>query len=263
MRPESIGLPFSSPVVQQCAAGILAQIGSDARYLTLLADLTTLRERCRFGLGADGALAARYLDLPFPAVSFYGEGEGLHEALSGVLNAGERCYALLAEGQRAQLEAAVHVLDVSLEWQMPYAGDPATLDGGEAVALSSSDLPAVKALVERSVVYAFEEGALEVGPYFGVWRDGRLASMAGTRLLVDAIGEIGNVVTDPGYRRQGLASMAVAATTRALLRTGRRALLHVFQSNPGGVALYERLGYRRERTMHLVHFSLEQAADAS
>jgi ribosomal protein S18 acetylase RimI-like enzyme len=256
MRLESIGLPFSSPVVQQCAAGILAQIGSDARYLTLLADLTALRERCRFGLGADGALAARYLDLPFPAVSFYGEGEGLHEALSCVLGAEERCYALVAEGQRAQLDPVVTVLDVSLEWQMPYAGDPATLDAGEAVALSPSDLPAVKALVERSVVYAFEEGALEVGPYYGVWRDGRLASMAGTRLLVDAIGEVGNVVTDPDYRRQGMASMAVAATTRALLHTGRRVLLHVFQSTPGAVALYERLGYQREWTMYLVHFCL-------
>jgi ribosomal protein S18 acetylase RimI-like enzyme len=240
--------------VAQCAARILAEIDSDARYLTLVADLTTLRGRCRFALGADGALAARYLDLPFAAVSFYGEGEGLREALSGVLEADERCYALVAEGQQAQLEVAVQVLDVVLEWQMPYVGDPGTLDPGEAVRLSASDLPAVKRLVERSVVHAFEEGALEIGPCFGVWRDGRLVSMAGTRLLVDAIGEVGNVVTDPDYRRQGLASMGVAATTLALLETGRRVLLHVVKSNTGGLALYERLGYRRERTMYLVRF---------
>lgn len=256
MRPEPPGLSFPSAAVQERAARILAGIGPDRRYLTLLADLTTLRERCTFALGAGGALAARYLDLPFAAVSFYGEGKGLREALSGVLRGEERAYALLAKAQRARLEATVQVLDTALEWQMVYAGDPRTLDPGEAVQLSPSDLPAVRALVERSVVYAFEEGALEIGPYYGVWRDGRLVSMAGTRLLVEAIGEIGNVVTDPDYRRQGLARMAMAGTTLALLDTGRLTLLHVFQSTPGAVALYEQLGYRRERTMYLVHFHL-------
>lgn len=250
------GLPSSSPAIQRRAASILKEIGADPRYLTLLADLTTLGERCRFALAREGALAARYLDLPFAAVSFYGEGAGLREALSGVLAEGERCYALVAEAQQAQLEGAVHVLDVALEWQMPYAGERSTLDPGEAVPLASSDLPAVKALVERSVVHAFDPGVLEMGPHFGVWRDGRLVSMAGTRLLVDAIGEIGNVVTDPDYRRRGLARMGVAATTRALLDTGRRVLLHVFCSNAGALALYEQLGYRCERTMYLVHFHL-------
>ena len=254
MRPDPPGLSFASAAVQRRAARILARIGTDPRYLTLLADLTTLRERCRYALGAGGALAARYLDLPFGAVSFCGEGEGLREALSGVLHEDERCYALVAEEQQAQLEAAVEVLDVALEWQMPYAGDAASLDPGEAAPLCPADLPAVRDLVERSVVYAFDQGALGMGPYYGVWRDGRLVSMSGTRLLVDAIGEIGNVVTDPAYRRQGLASMAVAGTTRALLDTGRCVLLHVFCSNEGAVALYERLGYRRERTMYLTHF---------
>jgi ribosomal protein S18 acetylase RimI-like enzyme len=251
-----VGLPFSSPAVQHRAASILKEIGADPRYLTLLADLTTLGARCRFALGAGGALAARYLDLPFAAVSFHGEGEGLREALSDVLAEDERCYALVAQAQQAQLQGAANVIDVALEWQMPYAGEPAWLHPGLAVPLSPSDLPAVRALVERSVVHAFDPGALEMGPYFGVWRDGRLVSMAGTRLMVDVIGEIGNVVTDPGYRRRGLARMSVAATTRALLDAGRRALLHVFCSNAGAVALYEQLGYRRERTMYLVHFHL-------
>jgi len=173
-----------------------------------------------------------------------------------VLSEDERCYTLVAEGQQLQLEAAVQVLDVALEWQMPYEGDPATLDPGEAIPLSPSDLPAVRDLLERTVVHAFDPGVLGMGPCYGVWRDGRLVSMAGTRLLVEPIGEIGNVVTDPDCRRQGLASTAVAATTLALLDSGRRVLLHVYRSNPGAVTLYERLGYRRERTMYLVHFHL-------
>jgi ribosomal protein S18 acetylase RimI-like enzyme len=256
MRPDPPGLPFSSLAVQRCAARVLAQIGTDPRYLTLLADLTTLRERCRFGLGAEGALAARYLDLPFVAVSFYGQGAGLREALSGVLSGDERCSALVPEAQRTQLEGVAHVLNLALEWQMPYVGDPATLDPGEAVPLSAFDLPAVKDLVERTVIHAFDSAALEMGPYYGVWREGRLVSMAGTRLMLAAIGEIGNVVTDSDYRRRGLASMSVAATTRALLETGRRVLLHVYHSTVGAVTLYEQLGYRRERTMYLVHFHL-------
>ena len=247
---------YPSLSVRQRAEAIRTQVGNDPLYLTLLADLTTLSDRCRFALGADGALVARYVDLPFAAISFYGQGEGLRQALSAVLDAGQSCYALIGEAQREQLAAVTHVLGVDDEWQMIYRGDPASLDGGRAQPLGEADLAAMRSLAERGELHAFELNALDRGPYFGVWCDGRLVSMAGTRLELEEMVEIGNVVTDPGYRRRGLASMAVSAMTKALHARGLPVLLQVFKSNARTVALYERLGFERSQTMYLIHFEL-------
>ena len=109
-------------------------------------------------------------------------------------------------------------------------------------------------MAERGGLFAFESSALEKGPYFGVRRAERLVAMAGTHLRLDWLAEIGNVVTDPGYRRQGFAMMAVGATVKALLGEGLMALLQVFKSNAGAVALYQKLGLERLHTMYLVEF---------
>jgi ribosomal protein S18 acetylase RimI-like enzyme len=247
---------YPSLPVRQRAEAIRAQVGNDPLYLTLLADLTTLSDRCRFALGADGALVARYVDLPFAAISFCGQGEGLRQALSTVLDAGQLCYALIGGAQRDQLAAVTRVLGVDDEWQMVYRGDPASLDGGEAVPLGEADLPAMRSLAERGALHAFEPNALDKGPYCGVWRDGRLVSMAGTHLQLEEMVEIGNVVTDPDYRRQGLAGMAVSSVVRVLHARGLLVLLQVFKSNEAAVALYERLGFARSQTMYLVRFEV-------
>ncbi|MBN1639701.1 MAG: GNAT family N-acetyltransferase [Anaerolineae bacterium] len=250
------GLPFSDPEVRRQAHDILAQVNGDPDFLTLTADLSTLAERCRFATGDRGALAARYMDLPFAAVSFHGEGLALRRALSDLLDAGEPCYTLVAAEQRAQLSAVAAVLEVVPEWQMVHQGDPLDLDPGDALSLSVADLPAMRALAVRGEMHAFKERALESGPYFGVWRDGSLVSMAGTRLQVAGIAEIGNVVTDPAYRRRGLAQMALAATTLALYERASTVLLHVVETNQPALALYAALAFEPRRMMYLVCFAL-------
>ena len=242
--------------VQRRVVAVLERIQDNAAYLTLRADLTTLRPRCRFALGTGGALAARYLDLPFAAVSFFGHGEGLRAALGALLGTGEPCYALLGESQRARLGAVTRVLHVDPEWQMICRGKAEKLQIGSAVSLHRPDLPAMRGLAERGELMAFEANALEKGPYFGVWRDGCLASMAGTHLKLERMAEIGNVVTDPEYCRQGLASMAVAATLQTLTAVGLQVIVQVFKSNAAAIARYEKLGFERSRTMYLVQFTL-------
>jgi ribosomal protein S18 acetylase RimI-like enzyme len=251
---------YPSISVQRRAEAIRAQIGHDPLYMTLLADLTTLSSRCEFVLEADGTLVARYRDLPFAAVSFYGQGAGLRRALRAILDASldadQACYALIGEAQRDQLAAVTQVRHVYDEWQMIYRGDPASLWVGDTVPLGEADLSAMRVLAERGGLHAFESNALEKGPYFGVWRDGRLASMAGTHLKLERLVEVGNVVTDPDFRRLGLASMAVSAVTRTLCAEGLVVILQVLKSNEAAIAVYEKLGFERERTMYLVEFEL-------
>ncbi len=240
--------------VDRAVAEVLAEVGHDPLYLTLLADFTTLRQRCRIALGADGVLAARYLDLPFAAVSFYGQGDGLRAALSELLSPGESCYALVGDEQLEQLQAVAALRHVDLEWQMVYRGDVTTLASGDALPLGDADWPDMAALAERGGMFAFERNALEKGPYSGVRRDQRLVAMAGTHLQLDWMAEIGNVVTDPAYRRRGLGSMAVAATVKALVADGLLVVLQVFKSNAGAVAFYQALGFECLNTMYLVQF---------
>jgi ribosomal protein S18 acetylase RimI-like enzyme len=247
---------YPSTAVQHRAEAIRAQIGHDPLYLTLLADLTTLSSRCAFALEEDGTLVVCYRDLPFAAISFYGQGVGLQRALSAILEEGETCYALLGAAQRDQLSAAAQVQHVYGEWQMVYRGDPAALRVEDAVPLGRNHLSAMRLLAERGKLHAFEPNALDKGPYYGVWRDGRLASMAGTHLKMERLAEVGNVVTDPDFRRRGLASMAVSATTQALCAEGVTVVLQVLQPNEAAIAVYEKLGFGRERTMYLVEFTL-------
>lgn len=242
-----------TPEIARRAQSVLDEIGDDLSYFTLIADLTTLRTRCRFAR-CDEALAARYFDLPFAAVAFWGQGEALRSALRVLLDPGQPAYALVGAAQRADLEAVARVQEVICEWQMAFRGDVRALDAGDAVVLTAADWPAMRSLAERGGATALEQNALDKGPYYGIWRDGVLASMAGTHLALDCVAEIGNVVTDPNCRRRGYASLAVAATTRALDARGLPAILHVYQSNTGAVACYERLGFERTREMHLVRF---------
>jgi ribosomal protein S18 acetylase RimI-like enzyme len=64
------------------------------------------------------------------------------------------------------------------------------------------------------------------------------------------------VVTDPDFRRKGLARMAVSAATKALCAEDLMVILQVIKSNVAAIALYENLGFKRARTMHLIEFEL-------
>ncbi len=234
---------------------VLALVGHDLAFFTLIADLTDLRPRCRLQVCGE-ALVARYLDLPFAAVSFYGQGGDLRAALIGLIAPDETAYALIGQAQLALLQAVAQLRSVTSEWQMAFTGRAAMLDAGGAVPLADQDWPDMLALAGRGGVYALEEHALRHGPYWGVWRDGRLVSMAGTRLQVGHVAEIGNVVTDPDYRRQGLALQTVSAVTGDLLSRELTVILHVFQSNQAAQMCYRRLGFEPTRAMYLTEFGL-------
>lgn len=245
-----------TPEFAVLARRVLDKIGEDWSYFTLIADLIALRSRCRFACCED-ALVARYFDLPFAAVAFYGHGEALHRALSELLAPGQPAYALVGAAQRAELDAVAHVQEVIAEWQMLFKGDAGMLEAGDAVLLTAADWPAMCMLAERGGATALEHNALDKGPYYGIWRDGRPVSMSGTHLLLDRVAEVGNVVTDPNYRRRGYASLAVSATVRALESQGRQVILHVYRSNIGAVACYERLGFERVRELCMTRFMVD------
>jgi len=221
-------------------------------HFTLAADVTMLRAQCRFAY-CEGAMMARYLGLPFPALAFLG---GSPEQLGGLavqLTApGESFYLLVNERQATRAERAFVVEHVEPEWQMSFAGDVAGLDPGTAVPLEHEDVDHIRDLAEDVGLEALEADPFRHGPAFGVWQADQLVSLACTRLRVCGAAEIGNVGTRTAHRRRGYARQAVSALTRAYTTKGHEVFLMVFQSNHAAVQLYEGLGFARRRPMFLM-----------
>ncbi|MBP2707691.1 GNAT family N-acetyltransferase [Microbispora sp. RL4-1S] len=122
---------------------------------------------------------------------------------------------------------------------------PATDD--EAVRLEPADVPEMLDLVERTQPGPFRPRTVELGTYLGIRREGALVAMAGERLHPPGWTEISAVCTDPGFRRQGLASRLVLAVAAGIRARGETPFLHTAAENTSAIRVYEALGFRLRR----------------
>jgi ribosomal protein S18 acetylase RimI-like enzyme len=118
----------------------------------------------------------------------------------------------------------------------------------QATRLSSADLGAINELMDdhQDRPDAFHPSQVELGSFFGIWRDGRLCSMAGTHVLSPAMGvaAIGNVFTHPECRGQGYGRSASAAVLDDLITRGiETAVLNTQIENVAAIRLYRGLGF--------------------
>jgi ribosomal protein S18 acetylase RimI-like enzyme len=129
--------------------------------------------------------------------------------------------------------------------------DPARLaavDTSGVVQLLPANLAEVEAFYRASYPGNwFDPRMLETGQYYGIRRDGALASVAGIHVYspTERVAALGNVATEPRLRGQGLARAACARLTLALLETVDYVGLNVKADNAGAIAAYERLGFER------------------
>jgi ribosomal protein S18 acetylase RimI-like enzyme len=95
---------------------------------------------------------------------------------------------------------------------------------------------------------AFSPDMLASGTYAGIFASqDRLIVVAGTHLIARrvCIAAVGNVVTHPDHRRQGLGTLVCHYVTRALLEDGfERVVLNVRQGNEPAIRIYQKLGYK-------------------
>ncbi|MDA0269808.1 MAG: GNAT family N-acetyltransferase [Chloroflexi bacterium] len=94
----------------------------------------------------------------------------------------------------------------------------------------------------------YSQAAIERAVYYGAFDDGRLLAVAGTHIVSphQSLAVVGNVLTHPLHRGQGLATRVTAAVTRDLLRAGcSEVVLTVDPHNTPAVVAYTRLGYRQ------------------
>lgn len=122
-------------------------------------------------------------------------------------------------------------------------------DGTDIIELGPAHREDALALTALVYPHFFRSRTMDLGRYFGIYRDGRLAAMIGERLGTDDYQEISAVCTHPDYTRQGHAQRLLGMLTNDNLRRERIPFLHASLQNSGAISLYERIGYSHRRNI--------------
>jgi ribosomal protein S18 acetylase RimI-like enzyme len=148
-----------------------------------------------------------------------------------------------------QLESVLRYFDLEQRQTMiRMRVSPGTFhpSDGDCRRLTGRDVRAVNALYRTDGVPSFYSSRqIDDSAYFGIERDGRLVSIAGTHVIsaVSGIAVVGNVYTHPAYRGQHFAQITTSAVTERLLKGCGEVVLSVDPTNKAAVRAYERLGY--------------------
>lgn len=211
----------------------------------------------RFAEG--GALALRFPPDVAPFAATANEFPEAFAALRALLPQGGRVALITVDKLKAyagfEVARETPVLQMIAEGETPAP----PLRGSPPIVLGPSDAPEMLSLAQQTNPGPFASRTHELGQYLGVRIDGALAAMAGERMRLDGAVEISAVCVSPEHRGKGYASFLVAWLIRKLRAEGATPFLHVFPDNPA-VALYERLGFVRRKTLRLT--ALSRSTDA-
>lgn len=179
---------------------------------------------------------------------------GLAEAGTDVAGA---FAALVPEGDTALL-LGVAPAKVPAGWRLQPLEELAQMwctteltvpDGPEIVPLGEAQRGDVLELTALVYPHYFRPRTMDLGRYFGLYLDGRLAAMVGERLGAPGFREMSAICTHPDFLGRGYARQLTAMLTNDTLARGDLPFLHVSQANVRAVALYQRMGYRLRRTI--------------
>ena len=82
-------------------------------------------------------------------------------------------------------------------------------------------------------------------PIYGIFKEDKLVSYAGSFIQLPQVWLIGGVYTDPEHRNKGYATIATSAITEEALKTAEAAALFARSDNHPAVRAYEKIGFRK------------------
>ena len=95
----------------------------------------------------------------------------------------------------------------------------------------------------------YKKRTFEMGKYYGIFKNGKLVSVAGQRMQTNLFIEVSAVVTHPNHTRKGLAKQLIAYNTKQILKENKTPILHTNKGNTA-ISLYQKLGYKLTRDMN-------------
>ena len=123
-------------------------------------------------------------------------------------------------------------------------------------ALAAADVPEMLALTQLAKPGPFLENTIAFGGYFGFFVDGKLVSMAGTRLAAGPYTEVSAVCTHPDFVGRGLAQRVLPHVLNYVQQQGQIPYLQLYPDNLPAYRLYQRLGFVERANLRV--YSLEK-----
>jgi ribosomal protein S18 acetylase RimI-like enzyme len=94
----------------------------------------------------------------------------------------------------------------------------------------------------------------ELGTFWGIRVDGRLAAMAGERMRMPGYGEVSAVCVHPDFRGRGLGEIVCRKAMATVAGAGLTPFLHAYADNHAALALYRKLGFEVRQVMTVTMF---------
>lgn len=164
---------------------------------------------------------------------------------------------VLLLGVVPRLSGAWRLQELEVLAQMQCEAPIPLIDGPQIIALDARHRADVLALTALVYPHYFRARTMELGRYFGMYQQGRLAAMIGERLGTDQHVEMSAICTHPDFVGRGYARRLTAFLSNETLAAGRLPFLHVSHANERAKGLYAQLGYRLRR--NIPFWSLQRA----
>ena len=174
-------------------------------------------------------------------------------ALAALIPPGEELW--IVEGERWPVPVGAREVKRAVLTQMVAEGAPPPERDGEPaiIALGAADAAEMAALADHARPGPWGLTTHRYGPFFGIRDDaGRLLAMAGQRMLMPGMAEVSGVSTWQDCRGRGYARALIGHVMRAMVARGEVPFLHSYADNAGAIALYESLGFRIRREVHVL-----------
>jgi len=142
---------------------------------------------------------------------------------------------------------------LQMVYEMPFVNLPVD---SNIRALSAADVPEMLALTQLAKPGPFLANTIDFGGYFGFFVDGRLVSMAGTRLAAGPYTEVSAVCTHPDFVGRGLAQRVLPHVLNYVQQKGQIPYLQLYPDNLPAYRLYQRLGFVARANLRV--YSLEK-----
>ena len=205
--------------------------------------------------------AARYPAqvAPFLGVAAEGGGaEALAAAFAALVPAGDTALLLGVPPPAAPGWDLRHLANLAqMVCAAPVAGE-ADPDG--IVELGPEHRDEVLALTALVYPHYFRPRTMELGRYFGLYCDGRLAAIAGERMGTHDYTELSAICTHPDFVGRGYARRLLVFLANDNHARDRIPFLHVSPDNPRAVELYRRNGFELRRSIPF--WALQRSASA-
>lgn len=93
----------------------------------------------------------------------------------------------------------------------------------------------------------FRAETIQLGSYYGIYKNSRLIAATGERMKMANYTEISAVVTHPEHTGMGYAKQLIAHTCSKIFSEHKTPYLHVAENNTAAISLYEKLGFLTRR----------------